>query len=718
MSRVAGFGARKSSFTAAFSRPAGFTASLTLRFFSSASNQDKLFDKILIANRGEIACRVMKTCKRLGIKTVAIYSEADANALHVRTADEAVCVGPAPSSESYLNMDAILAAIKQTGAQAVHPGYGFLSENAVFQGKLDEAGVKFIGPGQKAILAMGDKIASKKIAQEAKVNIIPGYLGEIDESQLIGVCADIGYPVMIKASAGGGGKGMRVAWNDQEAVEGFRMSKQEAMSSFGNDTIFVEKFIEDPRHIEIQLICDSHGKGLYVNERECSIQRRNQKVIEEAPSVFLDDATRKEMGEQSVALAAAVDYESAGTVEFIVDKNRNFYFLEMNTRLQVEHPVSEYITGIDLVEQMIRVAYGEHLSLNQSDIGINGWSVEARVYAEDALKGFLPSIGQLDRYQEPDQSDGLVRVDTGVREGAEISIYYDPLICKLISHAPTRGEAIQKLKDALDTYVIRGVTSNINFLRALCDHPKFLSGDITTKFIEQEYPDGFKGIETSKDDTNALVYAAVAQAAVKQKVQASIAVSESFDDDAHERALLDHVVVTLGDAVHHVRVEEYMLMDGEVNFTAVIHDGESESTAEVISDYTVGCTIFTTEVNGAKYITQIVEDSEASTSSTLSYKGTNFKLTTMSALQHSLYAHMPVVEEIDNSKFIVSPMPGAIFSVNVNVGDTVAAGEEVCVIEAMKMQNAIRCTAPAVVKAVNITKGQTVSADELLIEFE
>jgi len=441
-------------------------------------------------------------------------------------------------------------------------------------------------------------------------------------------------------------------------------------------------------------------------------------VIEEAPSVFLDDATRKEMGEQAVTLAKAVDYESAGTVEFIVDKNRNFYFLEMNTRLQVEHPVTEYITGIDLVEQMIKIAAGQPLAMKQSDIGINGWSVESRVYAEDALRGFLPSIGHLHRYQEPDQSNGDVRVDTGVREGSEISIYYDPLICKLITYGPTREAAIQKMKESLDTYVIRGVTSNINFLRALMDHPRFLEGDMTTKFIEEEYPNGFEGIKLTDMDVDALVCAGVANTAVKLRVQSSIATSESFDEETFERDTLNAMVVSLAGQEYKVSVGEYFVTEEDVSMELTITNGAVSRTVKATSNYTMGCTIFTTEIDEHQYITQIVQDVESSPLTTLSFKGTNFDVTVLSARNAALYEHMPLPVEVDTSKMVVSPMPGAIYSVNVNVGDKVFPGMEVCVIEAMKMQNAIRASGDAVVKAVNIEKGQTVASDEVLIEFE
>ncbi|HEV8033792.1 acetyl/propionyl/methylcrotonyl-CoA carboxylase subunit alpha, partial [Yoonia sp.] len=451
-----------------------------------------MFKKILIANRGEIACRVIKTARKMGIKTVAIYSDADRNALHVKMADEAVHIGPSPANQSYIVIDKVMDAIKQTGAEAVHPGYGFLSENSKFAEALEAAGVAFIGPPKGAIEAMGDKITSKKLAQEANVSTVPGYMGLIaDAEEAVKISNEVGYPVMIKASAGGGGKGMRIAWNDTEAREGFQSSKNEAANSFGDDRIFIEKFVTQPRHIEIQVLCDSHGNAVYLHERECSIQRRNQKVIEEAPSPFLDEETRKAMGEQSVALAQAVGYTSAGTVEFIVDGDRNFYFLEMNTRLQVEHPVTELITGIDLVEQMIRVAAGEKLPFQQSDLKINGWAMESRLYAEDPYRGFLPSIGRLSRYRPPAEEatpTRAVRNDTGVFEGGEISMYYDPMIAKLCTWAPDRASAIEEMRLALDGFELEGIGHNLPFLAAVYDHPKFISGEMTTAFIEEEYP--------------------------------------------------------------------------------------------------------------------------------------------------------------------------------------------------------------------------------------
>ncbi|MBV1868723.1 MAG: acetyl/propionyl/methylcrotonyl-CoA carboxylase subunit alpha, partial [Marinosulfonomonas sp.] len=473
-----------------------------------------MFKKILIANRGEIACRVIKTARKMGIATVAVYSDADRNALHVKMADEAIHIGPPPANQSYIVIDKILQAVRDSGADAVHPGYGFLSENPKFAEALQAEGVAFVGPPVGAIKAMGDKITSKKIAQEANVSTVPGHMGLIEDAdEAIKISNEIGYPVMIKASAGGGGKGMRIAWNDDEAREGFQSSKNEAAASFGDDRIFIEKFVTQPRHIEIQVLCDSHGNGIYLGERECSIQRRNQKVIEEAPSPFLDEATRKAMGEQAVALAQAVDYASAGTVEFIVDGEKNFFFLEMNTRLQVEHPVTELITGVDLVEQMIRVAHGEKLSIAQKDVKLNGWAMESRLYAEDPYRGFLPSIGRLSRYRPPAETASkaaVVRNDTGVYEGGEISMYYDPMIAKLCTWAPTRAKAIEEMRVALDAFEVEGIGHNLPFLSAVMDHPKFVSGNITTAFIEEEYPEGFEGVTLPEAQIRRIAAAAAA----------------------------------------------------------------------------------------------------------------------------------------------------------------------------------------------------------------
>ncbi|MDE0253650.1 MAG: acetyl-CoA carboxylase biotin carboxylase subunit, partial [Rhodospirillaceae bacterium] len=499
-----------------------------------------MFEKILVANRGEIACRVMKTAKRLGIATVAVYSEADRDALHVAKADEAVAIGPAPSAESYLVSDRIIAACKETGADAVHPGYGFLSENTGFAEALALAGIAFIGPPPAAIAAMGDKIESKRIAMKAGVNTIPGHVGVIrDDAEALKIAENIGFPVMIKASAGGGGKGMRIARAASELAEGFRLATSEARSSFADDRVFIEKFIEDPRHIEIQVLADTHGNVVYLNERECSIQRRHQKVIEEAPSPFIDEATRRAMGEQAVALAKNVGYCSAGTVEFIVDTNRSFYFLEMNTRLQVEHPITELITSLDLVEQMIRVAAGEKLSFGQDEVTLSGWAMESRVYAEDPLRGFLPSIGRLVRYIAPEQSE-TVRVDTGVGEGSEISMYYDPMIAKLVSYGTTRDEAIAEMRQALDGYYVRGVNHNMQFLSAVMQHPRFVAGNLTTGFIDEEFPDGFKGVTPGSTETETLAAIAAALAQIVRKRERSIGLDEPAS------AASAHWVVQLG----------------------------------------------------------------------------------------------------------------------------------------------------------------------------
>ena len=707
------------------------------------------FDKILIANRGEIACRVIRTCRRLGIKTVAIFSEPDRYSVHVTLADEAVCVGPAASSASYLNIPNILRAVKESGAQAVHPGYGFLSENRRFQEALAEAGVKFIGPGTEAIQAMGDKISSKKIAKQAGVNIIPGYLGAInDDDELIRIAREVGYPVMIKASAGGGGKGMRIAYNDQEALDGYRLSKAEAMSSFGDDTMFVEKYIEEPRHIEIQLLADAHGNAVYLNERECSVQRRNQKVIEEAPSTFLTPETRRAMGEQAVALAKAVGYESAGTCEFLVDKHRRFYFLEMNTRLQVEHPVTEAITGLDLVEHMIRVATGEPLSFGQKDVQLKGWAFESRVYAEDPLRGFLPSIGKLVRYVEP-RGEG-VRVDSGVREGSDISVYYDPMISKLITYAATRNEALALMRKALDEYVIRGVTHNVNFLRSLCDHPRFIRGELSTAFIPEEYPDGYKGATMSEEDVTVLLGAAVAIRARQVSDSEDIhAIGEA--DVERLRASVGAMVVSWAGRTFEVRATverpyvtpldvklqidelpqqpaQQQLLDGSNNQShELLHATGSLTTA-----YRVGDTVVTiayrpdadddstnpATTNATTHTLQVLQLSAASNKLQLITRGTAFTLRTHTPLQHALQAYMPIHAPVDTSKQVLSPMPGVVFSVKVAEGDEVSAGQEVCVVEAMKMQNALRAAGSGRVKKVLVQQGQTVSADQVLIELE
>uniref|UniRef100_A0A673G8L4 Propionyl-CoA carboxylase alpha chain, mitochondrial-like n=1 Tax=Sinocyclocheilus rhinocerous TaxID=307959 RepID=A0A673G8L4_9TELE len=573
------------------------------------------FDKILIANRGEIACRVIKTCKKMGIKTVAVHSDVDSSAVHVKMADEAVCVGPAPTSKSYLNMDAIMNAIKQTGAQAVHPGYGFLSENKEFAKRLEAEGVTFIGPDTHAIQAMGDKIESKLIAKAAKVNTIPGFDGVVkDAEEAVKIAGEIGYPVMIKASAGGGGKGMRIAWNDEETREGFRFSSQEAASSFGDDRLLIEKFIDNPRHIEIQVLADKHGNALWLNERECSIQRRNQKVVEEAPSTFLDPDTRRAMGEQAVSLAKAVKYSSAGTVEFLVDTKKNFYFLEMNTRLQVEHPITECITGLDLVQQMILIAKGYKLQQKQSDIPINGWAIESRVYAEDPYKSFgLPSIGRLSQYQEPLDLPN-VRVDSGIQEGSDISIYYDPMISKLVTYGKTREEALKKMEEALDNYVIRGVTHNIPLLREIIVHPRFVSGDISTKFLPEVYPDGFKGHMLTAGERRELLATAAAL------------------------------------------------------YVAVEIDGEK---VEVSGEWNLASALLPITINGKHRNLQCLLRTAAG-EITLQYLGTSFKLRVLSKLAAYLSKHMPEKIPEDTSSILRSPMPGSVVAVSVKPGDNVS----------------------------------------------
>ncbi|MBN2741712.1 MAG: acetyl/propionyl/methylcrotonyl-CoA carboxylase subunit alpha, partial [Rhodobacteraceae bacterium] len=559
-----------------------------------------MFKKILIANRGEIACRVIKSAQKMGIKTVAVYSDADRHALHVQMADEAVHIGPAPANKSYIVIDKIMDAIRQTGAEAVHPGYGFLSENMKFAEALEKEGVVFIGPPSGAIEKMGDKITSKKLAKEAGVSTVPGYMGLIEDAdEAVKISREVGYPVMLKASAGGGGKGMRIAWNDEEAREGFQSSKNEAANSFGDDRIFIEKFVTQPRHIEIQVLADKHGNCVYLNERECSIQRRNQKVIEEAPSPFLDEATRKAMGEQSVALAKAVNYTSAGTVEFIVDGDRNFYFLEMNTRLQVEHPVTELITGVDLVEQMIRVADGEKLPMKQSDIGINGWAIESRLYAEDPYRGFLPSIGRLTRYRPPvegkTQAGGIVRNDTGVYEGGEISMFYDPMIAKLCTWGPTRADAIEEMRLALDTFEVEGIGHNLPFCAAVMDHERFETGNITTAFIEEEYPEGFEGVTLSQD----ILCRVAAATAAMERVAEIRRTKISGTLGNHERKVGKDWVVSLQDQDFKVVIKA-----DKQGSTIVFEDGTE---MRVESDWTPGDPLAKLTVNGAPLVLKVAK---------------------------------------------------------------------------------------------------------------
>ena len=666
-----------------------------------------MFKKILIANRGEIACRVAKTARKMGIQTVAIYSDADAGALHVKMCDEAVHIGPSPANQSYIVIDKVMDAIRQTGAQAVHPGYGFLSENPKFAEALAAEGVAFIGPPVGAIEAMGDKITSKKLAQEANVSTVPGYMGLIEDAEdAVKISNQVGYPVMIKASAGGGGKGMRIAWNDDEAREGFQSSKNEAASSFGDDRIFIEKFVTQPRHIEIQVLADTHGNTIYLNERECSIQRRNQKVIEEAPSPFLDVETRKAMGEQSCALAAAVGYASAGTVEFIVDGDRNFYFLEMNTRLQVEHPVTELITGVDLVEQMIRVAAGEELSITQDDVQLNGWAMESRLYAEDPYRGFLPSIGRLTRYRPPTEiaTDATaVRNDTGVFEGGEISMFYDPMIAKLCTWAPTRAESIEGMRNALDGFEIEGIGHNLPFLAAVMDHPKFTSGNMTTAFIEEEYPDGFDGVSPDKDTLRRL--AAVAAHMKMRKEERAALISGAMAN--HKRRVAPEWVVFVGSETYETTIAE---ADGGT--TVTFDDGAS---LVVASDWTLGDKLFTGTVGGNPMIvkTDFIRDGAR-----VRYRGADLKVVVRTPRQAELVAMMPEKTPPDTSKLLLCPMPGLVVSINVTEGEEVQEGQALCTIEAMKMENILRAERKGVVAKVNAAAGESLKVDDVIMEFE
>ncbi len=666
-----------------------------------------MFKKILIANRGEIACRVIKTARAMGIQTVTIYSDADRNALHVRMADEAVHIGPAPASESYIVIDKVMAAIKQTGAEAVHPGYGFLSENAKFAEALQAAGVAFIGPPKGAIEAMGDKITSKKLAQEAGVSTVPGYMGLIEDAEdAVKISNEVGYPVMIKASAGGGGKGMRIAWNDDEAREGFQSSKNEAASSFGDDRIFIEKFVTQPRHIEIQVLCDSHGNGIYLGERECSIQRRNQKVIEEAPSPFLDAETRAAMGKQAVALAQAVDYTSAGTVEFIVDGDRNFYFLEMNTRLQVEHPVTELITGVDLVEQMIRVANGEALSLRQDDVKLNGWAMESRLYAEDPYRNFLPSIGRLTRYRPPEEvavEGAIVRNDTGVYEGGEISMYYDPMIAKLCTWGPDRMAAIEGMRTALDSFEVEGIGHNLPFLSAVMDHPKFVSGEITTAFIAEEYPEGFEGAVL--DD--ALLHRIAASCAAMHRIAEIRRTRISGRMDNHERKVGDDWNVALQGTSYDLRIEAR-------RGGATVHFADGGN-IEVVSDWTPGDHLARIDVEGMPLVLKV---GKISGGFRVRCRGADLKVHVRTPRQAELAAKMPEKQPPDTSKMLLCPMPGLVVKMNVAVGDEVQEGQALCTIEAMKMENILRAERRGIVSTVNAGPGDSLAVDEIIMEFE
>ncbi|MEI7444183.1 MAG: acetyl/propionyl/methylcrotonyl-CoA carboxylase subunit alpha [Burkholderiales bacterium] len=677
-----------------------------------------MFTKILIANRGEIACRVIKTARRMGIATVAVYSEADRDARHVALADEAVFIGPAPARESYLVMDKIIAACRQTGAQAVHPGYGFLSENAEFSKRVEEEGIVFIGPKHGSIAAMGDKIASKKLAKAAQVSTIPGWNEPIETAEhAVEIAKDIGYPVMIKASAGGGGKGLRVAFNDKEAFEGFTSCRNEARNSFGDDRVFIEKFIEEPRHIEIQVLGDGHGNVVYLWERECSIQRRHQKLIEEAPSAFLDRETAKRMGEQAVALAKAVDYQSAGTVEFVVGKDKGFYFLEMNTRLQVEHPVTECITGLDLVEQMIRVAAGEKLAFTQKDVKLDGWALECRINAEDPSRGFLPSTGRLIAFQPPATSmeaslpvpaEGGVRVDTGVYEGGEIPMQYDSMIAKLIVKGRDRTEAIARMRDALDGFVIRGISNNVGFQSALIGHPRFATVAFNTGFVAENYPNGYQAAGARHDDPALLLaLAGAAHRRLRERAAGiegqlhgrSVQVPTEFvavvkDADSHRHDT--PVTVTPDGATLNVSV-------GEGKRYAVHFDGPIRE---------IGVT---GTVNGRRFAAQIER------------KGLDYHVTQggaqviarmLSKRAAELYRLMPEKQPPDLSRFLLSPMPGLLVDVAVAVGQQVRAGERLAVIEAMKMENVLVAQRDAVVKKVSAGKGESLSVDQVILEFE
>ena len=675
----------------------------------------KMFKKILIANRGEIACRVMKTAQKMGIKTVAVYSEADQEARHVQMADEAVCIGPAPSRESYLVMDRIIQACKDTGAEAVHPGYGFLSENEQFAKRCEEEGIVFIGPKHQSIAAMGDKIASKKLALAAKVNTIPGHNEAIATTEeAVKIAQGIGYPVMIKASAGGGGKGLRVAFNDKEAAEGFVACKTEAMNSFGDDRIFIEKFVEGPRHIEIQVLGDSHGNVVYLNERDCSIQRRHQKVIEEAPSPFIDPATRRAMGEQAVALAKAVNYQSAGTVEFVVGKDKSFYFLEMNTRLQVEHPVTESITGLDLVEQMIRVAAGEKLAFKQEDVKLDGWSMECRINADDPFRNFLPSTGRLVKYRPPEAING-VRVDTGVYEGGEIPMYYDSMIAKLIVHGKDRTEAIEKMRAALNDFVIRGIHSNIPFQAALLQHPRFVSGDFTTGFIAEEYPEGFKKDSVQPADPKRL--AALASFMRYRYLEHIKMIDGQLV--GHEMVIAKKFVVVTGKKTgsmndpheESVRIE---LKDGI--YSVYIDDADGVSRYDIESRWRPGQICLHATINRTSKITAQVE--RKGVKFFLVLDGAHYECMVLSPLGAELQRRMPIKLPPDTSKLVMSPMPGLLTKIAVKVGEAVTAGQRLASIEAMKMENTLSAIQDGVVAEICAKEGDSLAVDQLIIRFE
>ena len=665
-----------------------------------------MFDKILIANRGEIACRVIKTAKRMGIKTVAVFSDADRNALHVKMADEAVSIGPPPANQSYIDIDKVIAAVKETNANAVHPGYGFLSENSKFAKALADIGVIFVGPPENAIESMGDKITSKKIAQEAGVNTVPGYMGVInDDDEALRISKEIGYPVMIKASAGGGGKGMRIAWNDTEVKEGFQSSKNEAASSFGDDRIFIEKFVTQPRHIEIQILADSKGNCIYLGERECSIQRRNQKVVEEAPSSFLDEKTRKEMGEQACKLAKAVGYSSAGTVEFIVDKDKNFFFLEMNTRLQVEHPVTELITNIDLVEQMILVAAGKRLSITQKDVKLTGWAMESRLYAEDPYRNFLPSIGRLTRYRPPAEIQNknfIVRNDTGVYEGGEISMYYDPMIAKLCTWAPNRAEAIEQMRIALDRFEVEGIGHNLPFLSAVMDHKKFVSGNITTAFIAEEFSEGFTGVDLNNDKIKQLAACAAAMNRVAEIRRTKV----SGRMDNHERRVGDDWVVQIDGKVFPVFVSA-----DTAGANVTFEDGTS---IRVSGDWQPGKKLANMSANDDKLVIKI---GKLTGGFRMRTRGADLRVLVRTPRQAELSKYMREKVPPDTSKLLLCPMPGLIVKVDVEVGQEVQEGQPLCTVEAMKMENILRAERKGIVAKINSHVGDSLAVDDVILEF-
>ena len=656
-----------------------------------------MFNKILIANRGEIACRVIKTAKTMGISTVAVFSEQDTKAMHVTMADEAMCIGPAPANESYLNTDRIVDVAKETGSDAVHPGYGFLSEKSEFASAIEEAGITFIGPSKDAIGAMGDKIRSKEIAEDAGVSVVPGYLGVVqDVREAIKIAEDIGYPLMIKASAGGGGKGMRIAYNSVELSEGFQLAANEARASFGDDRIFLEKYIEKPRHIEIQILADKYGNVIHLGERECSIQRRHQKIIEEAPSAFLESDIRREMGAQAVSLAKAVKYSSAGTVEFIVDEKSNFYFLEMNTRLQVEHPVTEFVTGIDLVEQMIRIAYGEKLSLDQEDIICNGWAIEARVYAEDPSRNFLPSTGRLTQYEEP-VSSGSIRVDGGVVEGSEISVFYDPLISKIIAYDSSRELALEKLKAALSVYLVRGIAHNIPFLTAVISNKRFMEADFSTDFLAEEFPEGF----THKKAIGSQLQIFIAAAAF---VRAKI--------DSRTNPMMSNCYIIQSDDIE----SEKIPVEVEVSWpssNAIIKVGGSSISLE--SDWSPGSAILQITINGVEYNFILQENNIGLTLTSSIYRA---DLIILTPSQSQLYGYMPAIEAPDQTKFLLAPMPGLLVRLSVEIGDVVQVGDELAVVEAMKMENVLRSERDGKIVKVNFVAGDHLEVDQVILEYD